>query len=261
MELSFPFNSINGDRKYNAKDWARYFETFIGNGIFPNPSTNLQVLANNDMSITVKKGAGWIFGHIYVTDLDKPLNIDVADPLLDRIDRIVLALDYNERKVELRVKKGEPKTGATAPPLKRDSDIYELGLAEIRVNKGVASITQSSIKDTRMDKNVCGIVHGVVEQVDTTTLYNEYQAWIQEKKLEYDTDLEQYKVLKYEEFEQIIQGLQDEFDTWFATIQDILDENVAGNLLNMINDIPKVFSGIEEPTEIRAGDYWFKEVN
>jgi hypothetical protein len=44
-------------------------------------------------------------------------------------------------------------------------------------------------------------------------------------------------------------------------LQDVLDENAAGNLLNLINDIPKIFSGTIEPSEITTGDYWFREVN
>ena len=43
------FTSVNGDRKYTSTFFAEYFASFIGNGIFPNPSTNLQVLADTGM--------------------------------------------------------------------------------------------------------------------------------------------------------------------------------------------------------------------
>ena len=52
---------------------------------------------------------------------------------------------------------------------------------------------------------------------------------------------------------------QQEFMTWF-NIKDVLDENTAGNLLNMINAIPKVHSGKTEPPAMRAGDMWFREL-
>ena len=48
---------------------------------------------------------------------------------------------------------------------------------------------------------------------------------------------------------------------WVNMLEDILDENTAGNLLNMITNIPKIFSGATESTEITTGDYWFREVN
>ena len=41
-EKSSFFNSVSGDRKYKAEDWASYFGALIGNGVFPNPATNLQ---------------------------------------------------------------------------------------------------------------------------------------------------------------------------------------------------------------------------
>ena len=34
MEFSSFFNSVGGDRKYKAEDWAEYFGSFIGNGVF-----------------------------------------------------------------------------------------------------------------------------------------------------------------------------------------------------------------------------------
>ena len=66
MEKSFCFNSINGDRKYKAEDFREYFASFIGNGVFPNPSTNLQCIGENgDMTVTLKVGNGWIDGFLW----------------------------------------------------------------------------------------------------------------------------------------------------------------------------------------------------
>lgn len=38
------FNSRGGDRKYNAEQMSRYFDKLITSGVFPNPSTQLQVV-------------------------------------------------------------------------------------------------------------------------------------------------------------------------------------------------------------------------
>lgn len=37
MEKSSFFNSVSHDRTYKAEDWAEYFASFIGNGVFPRP--------------------------------------------------------------------------------------------------------------------------------------------------------------------------------------------------------------------------------
>ncbi|QDY26386.1 hypothetical protein [Clostridium botulinum] len=212
MEKSFAFNSINGDRRYKAEDFASYFASFIGNGVFPNPSTSLQVIANNDMSVTDKPGKGWINGFYYQNTDDFILKLDVADGVLNRIDRVVLRLDFNKRSINLYIKKGVFASSPVAPTLQRDADAYELGLADVKVNAGVIKITQADITDLRLDKNICGIVHGVVDQVDITTIFNQYST--------------RFKI-KSEEFEK-------EFEDWLKTLKDVLGEDTAGNLLNLI---------------------------
>ena len=43
MERSGFFNSSDGDRLYDAADFAAYFGDLVSNGIFYNTETNLQV--------------------------------------------------------------------------------------------------------------------------------------------------------------------------------------------------------------------------
>ena len=65
-EKSSFFNSVSGDRKYKAEDWASYFGTLIGNGVFPNPATNLQVVPGaSGLTVTVNAGKAWINGYYY----------------------------------------------------------------------------------------------------------------------------------------------------------------------------------------------------
>lgn len=224
-EKSFCFNSVNGDRKYKAEDFRDYFASFIGNGVFPNPSNNLQVMGeNSDMTVTLKAGKGWINGAFYVNDTDLILPIDVADGVLNRIDRIVLRLDIESRAINAVVKKGTFASSPTAPDLQRDADAYELGIADILVSAGATSITQASITDLRLNNDLCGVVHGTIDQVDTTTLFNQYLSWYTQTTGQAITDINNIKA-----------QFQNDFNTWFATIKDILDENAAGNLQNEID--------------------------
>lgn len=284
---SGPFTSVNGDRLYTSQFFRDYFASFIGNGVFPNPSDNLQVMADSGLDIVVKKGKAWIDGAIHLGDDDQVLTLDPGDNLLPRIDKIVLRVDYINRTITKEVKKGTPATNPVAPNLQRDNDIYELGLANVRVNVGATNITQSNITDLRLNSNECGIVKGTIEEIDTTTLFNQYQSWIEQKKAEFDNDLINYTNAKQTEFEDwvgdkesdyntYVSNKQNQWDSWYDTtttqleadfmawvnmLEDVLDENAAGNLLNMINNIPKIFSGTTEPSEITTGDYWFREVD
>lgn len=275
---SGPFTSVNSDRAYLDSFFADYFNTFIGDGVFPNPSNTLQVIADSGLNVTVKEGNGWINGRVHLGDMDETLTLDGPDSLT-RIDKVVLRMDTIERTITKEIKKGTPATVAKAPSLKRDDDIHELGLADITIVSGVTSISQSNIKDLRHNKEQCGIVTGTVEEVDTTTLFNEYQAWITEKKAEYDADLVDYttdKKAEWEEWFTLTSGeletawddwftttsekLQSDWDTWFATVKADLEGDVAGNLLTKIEAIPHIYPGTTKPVEATTGDYWFKEV-
>jgi len=54
------------DRVYNAAEFAQYFSLLIKNGVFPDPSTNLQVKASSptaNMNVNIEAGYGWINGY------------------------------------------------------------------------------------------------------------------------------------------------------------------------------------------------------
>ena len=54
------FNSVDGDRKYSADDLSSFFVKLISDGVFPNPSNNLKVVAKSGLTVTVKEGFGFI---------------------------------------------------------------------------------------------------------------------------------------------------------------------------------------------------------
>ncbi|MCI5630192.1 MAG: hypothetical protein MR346_11295 [Clostridium sp.] len=264
MEKSSFFNSIQAsdgsyDREYLAEDFARYFASFIGNGVFPNPSTNLQVLSNNDMTVSIDIGKAYINGYYYENTTKLVKTIDIADGVLNRIDLVVLRLDFTNREIKTYVKKGTFASSPKAQSLQRDSDMYELGIAEVHIDAGATTITQANITDLRLDSNSCGVVHGVVEQVDTTTIFNQFEAWYKEKTSEYEsnmtskiTELDSVsknkineldtavtsKIAKYEtDMTASETNMETQFNTWFNNVKNKLDGDVATNLENQINEI------------------------
>ena len=50
-----------------------------------------------------------------------------------------------------------------------------MSLALIRVNKQTTTLTNAMITDTRADSSVCGWVTGLIQQVDTSTLFTQWQ--------------------------------------------------------------------------------------
>jgi hypothetical protein len=132
------------DRVYLAESFAKYFASFIGNGIFAKSSELIvrQKSAAN-MSVRVLAGQGWINGYWYENTDELSLAIDIADGVLNRIDIIVLRWNSAERVIRLAVKKGISATNPAAPAIQRDADIFELKLA----------FCSSSIFDVSVDCN------------------------------------------------------------------------------------------------------------
>ena len=223
-ELYFPFDSVDSDRVYRSKDFREYFAQFIGNGVFYNVSTSLKVQAYDAMEIQVYAGSAWIDGAGYILDDALTLRVDNADGTLDRIDRVVLRCDYVARLIQVDILKGTPSAQPVAPSLTRNAERYELGLADVRVNHGSATVSQSAITDLRLNKNLCGIVTGLIDQVDTTEIFEQLEAYQREFEARYIADFNNWSAQE-----------RTAFDNWFATIRDILDSSTAGKLQNEID--------------------------
>lgn len=155
------FNSVGGDRLYDATRFAEYFASFIGNGVFNEPSTNLQVQVDSGMNVKIKAGKAWINGYILVSDSDYSEAIP-AEAILNRIDRIVVRLHFANREMSIVRKQGTAASTPTAPVVTRDANMFELSLATINVSVGSSAITPAMIIDTRADIEVCGFVSSTI---------------------------------------------------------------------------------------------------
>lgn len=249
MEKSSFFNSVSHDRTYKAEDWAEYFASFIANGVFPVPSTGLQVVAGSGMQVTVKAGKAWINGYFYQNTSDLSLTLGTADGVLNRIDRVVVRWDLTNRVISVKVKSSPYSASPSVPAIERSADIYELALADITVGAGVTAITGSNIKDQRLNTELCGVVAAVVDQIDTEAFNAQLQAWFTEYQAESErqyNDLASYMAslklqgnIQYDALEEHLANFEiearGEFDTWFAGLQEILDDEAAGKILNMLS--------------------------
>lgn len=215
MEKSSFFNSVGGDRVYKAEEWAEYFASFIGNGVFPVPSDGLQVEANGSSGIVLRAGRAWINGYFYFNTDDLNMELNTADGVLNRIDRIVIRWDLTARTISAVIKSSAPYSKPTAPALQRDADAYELCLADVYVRAGSTAVLQSDITDQRYNSSLCGIVAGTVDQIDASALSKQFNDYAELFKEETKLD----------------------FEAWFEEIRGILSEDLAGSLALAIDDI------------------------
>jgi hypothetical protein len=194
------------DRVYLAQTFAKYFASFIGNGVFVKYANKLQVISTDipSMAVQVSSGQGFCNGYWYENTDTKRLTVEVADGLLSRKDIVVLRWGASERAMWVDIVKGEPSSAPKKPEIKRTQDYYDLQLAVIDIPAGALAINQENINDTRPDSSVCGWVSGVVDQIDTTNLFAQFQ---------------------------------NAFDIWFEQMKGQLSTDAAGNLQTQIDNI------------------------
>ena len=220
---AFPFDSqITGysadglpeyDRASNSKEFAELLKGFFRDGVFSGSA--MQVLAGGGLTATVSTGGVMVQGRVKHLTAAQTVEFETAANL-PRLDRVIVRRDLSNsvRDLVLDVLTGTPATSPAAPALTRNETVWEICLATVRVAANATSIQQSNITDTRLDSSLCGIVAAVLNDFDTNTFYAQVQA-----------DLEGFKTEE-----------KAEFDAWFENLKMILDENVAANLQNQINN-------------------------
>ena len=192
METSGFFNAerlANGnyDRVYLAANFASYFASFIGNGVFGGKMAALQVISNGAFGVSVQSGQGFINGYWYQNDSSVTFSL-AAGSAQPRIDTVVLRLNFISRTISLGMLTGTPSVSPAIPTLTRNDNTWELGLANINIPAGATSITPQDIIDTRLDMIRCGFVHGVVDQLDTTEYGNRLNGFIESYIAQASTD-------------------------------------------------------------------------
>lgn len=240
------------DRIYYADQFAYYFSKFISNGVYIDPATQLKVTSKGELKLNVAVGDAFINGYWYKNDENFELQLAQANGSLPRIDRIVLRWDSLTRYINLAILQGNPAATPSARDLTRNADTWELGLADIYIERGVLSISDANITDLRPDRTYCGYVAGVVNQIDTTNLFAQFtDAFEQyyEKQVtasdKFSSDLAKkyndYAVLAETNFGKWMTDTKGDFDTWYETIQAMLSDEEAVKLANQIAELKKQF--------------------
>lgn len=222
-EKYFPFDGqlVDGksDRIYYASDFANYFKPFFRNGIFASQGDGLMVLSlDENMFISLMDGRSIIEGHGYQNDNKdgvKKMRIANSDIAQDRIDIVVNRLNKIERIITTIVIKGELSDAPVPPEIVRNDDYYDLKLAEVYVRSGVDKIQQADITDFRGDKEACGWVTGLIDSINSTAFFKQYQ-------------------IAYDAF---VKETYDKAEDLFNLIRNLLDKDQASYLAMQIADI------------------------
>lgn len=214
MIKGYFYNSVAGDRKYNAMDVNESKMPFYKDGVF---AGHLGVTAvSGRMAVRVdggtKTGFAWINAHTIHNTTPLELDVSQASGTLDRIDRVVLKNDETERRPSIYILEGAFSSNPKPKNLTNTEAIQEKCLAEIYVRAGAVDIKQADITDTRSNTVLCGLVASQFKEFDFSQWQRQFESYFTNMKATYKA----------------------EWEAWYADIKNILSGDVAGNLLNEI---------------------------
>ena len=197
------FNSVNGDRLYNADQMSNIFEGLISDGVYEAVGNKLAVQPNSGMTIQIATGRGWFGRHWVNNDSEYKLTLAQSDVILNRYVAVVIKVDDTDavRDAVPYLKYSDFATTPVKPTMTRTETVKEYCLAYIYIKAGATAITASDIEDTRQDTNLCGWVTGLIDQITPDTLYTQFTAL---------------------------------FNEWFSGLQDLIDENTETMLVNAL---------------------------
>lgn len=265
--IGFPFDSYvtydthgepEYDRAISAQPLKNLIHRLFSDGILPDISTNLQVVAGESgMTVNVKVGFCIIQGGLKLEENERTLSIQAADSNYSRIDTVVMRWNDNVdyRECDLYVIQGTAAANPVRPELTREGGIYELGLADILIPAQSTTISNERITDTRYESARCGVISSISE-FDTTFIYNQVQSDLATFQSGAESDFTTWATNQQSAYEEWIFNAETAFGNWendekeaflewFATLQDILDENVAGHLQNEIDGLDNRLTTVE----------------
>lgn len=243
------FNSLNGDRKYNAAQMSAIFDGLIIDGVFASIGTAFAVKAAGGLTVNVGVGKAW-FDHTWtVNDSILPMTAPEAEVLLDRIDAVVLEVNRMESVRENTIKfvKGNPSSAPSRPTLTNEGNVHQYPLCYIYRKYGTAVINQADITPmvgTESTPFVTGILQTVSldellgkwqDELDrfTDARSQEVDDWIAQEESDFTTWFDKMKAdLQQEQtvLDQWIASEQADFLSWYNQMKDQLSGDVAGNL-------------------------------
>ena len=236
------WNSENGDRTYDANSFEYWLKKFFTSGVFEG---DLQVQATSGMTLKVGSGYANTDGKVKFWNAEFSIVLDAANSTYPRIDTIVITRDNVNRTITCEKVTGAYSVDAPQPtPPVRDSETWQLVIAQIYVPAGATGITQSNITDTRPDPDLCGYIAGTVTEMDFSQFAAQFEAYYNEfvagHEADFDTWEAQQQAAYAAWYAEVVAQMQDDheaFEDWFENLQNQLDTDQLTHLQAQIDDI------------------------
>ena len=216
MSVTYGFyNSLNGDRKYDATQISSMFDGLIIDGIFASIGTCFVVNAATGNTVNVGIGKAWFNKTWTLNDAILPLEAPISEVLLDRIDAVVIEVDTSEavRANSIKFVQGTPSSQPVRPTMASSETLHQYPLCYIYRASGSTEITQADITNM-VGTEETPFITGILQTISLNELLGQWE----------------------DELDQFVASEQDDFTNWFNQMKEILNEDAVGNILDLIND-------------------------
>lgn len=228
MDESFPFTSVDGDRKYGATAWAMFYHNIFTTGVVGvagDEKLRVSESAETGMRVDVHSGAVFVQGRNGIVEETFTLDITPGSSTSNRTDSVVVRLDTMERDIKIVYKQGDTS-------VRRDEIYWELQLATIQVPRNATSVFNSHITDMRSGTDVCGYSK-LRGSLDVKGLEQQYGSMLEQLVSQFESEAN----TNQSDLEQLLTDQQALFQNWLNNLQNQLDDNQAANLQNQIDEL------------------------
>lgn len=237
------FNSIGGDRRYDADKISSIFDGIINDGVYATIGEAFAVKISAGNNLTVGSGRAWFNHRWLLNDAMLPLSLEESEMLDNRYDAIVIEIDNSDsvRSGSIKIVTGEPASSPSKPSMINTTDVHQYPIAYVYRKGGSNEVVQSDIEYT-VGSSECPFVTGILKVLDIENIVAQWQAqwieWFSERKEDGEAEMSQWT-----------KEMQQEFMKWFDGIKDVVGDLDNGELLLQVKEL------LEEMYGSYATDY------
>ena len=203
------YNSVNHDRRYDARDFSRLFSGILNDGVFMNYGDHFAVKPRSGLTVILGTGLAWFSQSWSCVDAPMVITMPAAESsVYKRTDAIVLDV-WGKKSVRqnriLVVKGSRSGSHPPKPTLIRDDadEHWQYALAYITLEAGQTTITAANIEN-----------------------------YVGKGNTPYSTGL-----MPVHNVDAIWSQWENEFRTWMNKLQGIISGDVAGNIINQLQRV------------------------
>lgn len=234
------FNSLNGDRRYNAEQMSAIFNGIINDGVFASIGDGFTVSAAGSNNITVGIGRAW-FNSVWIwNDAILPIQADVPEVVLERYDAVVIEINRTEsiRAGLIKIVKGTPSSTPAYPTMTHTNEINQYPLAYIHRKASANEITQADITNMVGTSN-CPYITGILQTQNIDKIVAQWESqwnlWFSSTTGDAENDMTQW-----------MNQSKNAFNSWFKELQSSLEGEIAVEFANQIIDLQSRFVTLHE---------------